>query len=258
MSKLTFYGYLICPFAQRVRFALEALKIDYEFVHIDLHAGAQKEEAYLKINPFGKLPSIQIDGKVVYESLILLEFLGDRFGGVFPKDDIAKAENRIWANYFDQNVASKVFPLFGLKKANNQEGIEKHAQEILNNIKFFTQKSGLEDRIKNNPKGYFNGDQLSFVDFVVAPHIRNIETFFKLFVGRSIYSFAEPNESIQNFEKYSKNLLSSQPYLSITDNLKQLPPIETNSFLKDLGVDSIEKFNYEHFFKEFHQKKFLS
>lgn len=98
---ITFYGFILCSYAQRVRFALESLNIAYDYIEIDLLASEQRSEEYLKINPFGKVPSIAVDGKIIYESLVLLEYLENEFGGVFPKGNIEKAHSRIWGSFLD-------------------------------------------------------------------------------------------------------------------------------------------------------------
>ncbi len=43
MTKLKLFGYLLSPYAQRVRFAVEALNIPYEYLEVDLFAGKQRE-----------------------------------------------------------------------------------------------------------------------------------------------------------------------------------------------------------------------
>lgn len=40
MGKLTLYGYIMCPFVHRVRFALESLKISYDYYEVDLFRNA--------------------------------------------------------------------------------------------------------------------------------------------------------------------------------------------------------------------------
>jgi len=49
--------------------------------------------------------------------LALLEYIENEFGGVFPKDNVAKTQERIWVSYFDSSVASKFFGVFGKLKA---------------------------------------------------------------------------------------------------------------------------------------------
>lgn len=110
---LTLYGFILCPYVQRVRMALESLNIAFDYIEVDLLVNEQRSEEYLKINPFGKVPSIAVDGKIIYESLALLEYLENEIGGIFPKDNIEKTQNRIWGSYLDSVVISKLNGLFG-------------------------------------------------------------------------------------------------------------------------------------------------
>lgn len=50
----------MCPFSSKVRFALELLKLDFEYIEIDLMTGRNREEFYLKINPAGRVPSMTL------------------------------------------------------------------------------------------------------------------------------------------------------------------------------------------------------
>ena len=80
---LKFYTAEICPFAHRVAIALHetlgAHPANLEKVEIDL---ANKPEWYAqKINPAGTVPTLQLEnGKFVYESDIIAEFVLEKYG----------------------------------------------------------------------------------------------------------------------------------------------------------------------------------
>jgi glutathione S-transferase len=44
-----------------------------------LAKGEHKTEAYLKINPWGKVPALSVDGKIITENTAILTYLARRF-----------------------------------------------------------------------------------------------------------------------------------------------------------------------------------
>ena len=62
-------------FARRVRIALLEKKIPFEPVLIDMAVREHKSEAHLSRNPYGRVPAIDDDGFVLYESASILTYL---------------------------------------------------------------------------------------------------------------------------------------------------------------------------------------
>jgi len=72
------------PNGRKVSIALEELEVGYEVHALDLRAGAQKTEKFLKINPNGRIPAIIDDGFAVFESGAILLYLAEKFGKLIP------------------------------------------------------------------------------------------------------------------------------------------------------------------------------
>ena len=72
---LKLYYHPLSTFSQRVRIALIEKKIAAEFVEVDLFARAQFLPEYRAKNPYGRVPAIEEDGWVLYESTAILEYL---------------------------------------------------------------------------------------------------------------------------------------------------------------------------------------
>jgi glutathione S-transferase len=61
-----------------VHLALLEIGADYQLELVDFDKGAQRDAEYLKLNPCGKVPTLLIDGRPVYESGALLTVLAER------------------------------------------------------------------------------------------------------------------------------------------------------------------------------------
>ena len=77
------------PNGRKVSIALEELALRYEVNRVDLAAGEQLKPDFLRLNPNHKVPVLEDDGQVVWESGAILLHLGekyDRQGVILPSD----------------------------------------------------------------------------------------------------------------------------------------------------------------------------
>ena len=75
---LKIYYHPFSTFARRVRIALIEKDIHAELaelVEVDMTAGAHKQQSYLRLNPYGRVPTLQEDDFVLYESTAILDYL---------------------------------------------------------------------------------------------------------------------------------------------------------------------------------------
>jgi glutathione S-transferase len=62
-------------FSRRVRIALLEKNIPCELIEVDMMARAHRGPAYLALNPYGRVPTLEEDGFILYESTAILEYL---------------------------------------------------------------------------------------------------------------------------------------------------------------------------------------
>jgi len=75
---LKIYGAdLSCP-ANKVRFVANELGLEYEYIHINIKDGDNKTEDFLKLHPAGKVPVIDDDGFVLFESNTICKYLAKK------------------------------------------------------------------------------------------------------------------------------------------------------------------------------------
>ena len=86
------------PKVVRMYMAERGIEIDLE--EVDLMAGANRQSDYVKINPGGQLPALELDnGDVIAEITCICEYLDDRDGGssLIGTTPEERAETRMWA-----------------------------------------------------------------------------------------------------------------------------------------------------------------
>ena len=96
--------------AQRVRWALEELGLEYRLQHIDLHKGEGKSPDYLAIHPLGQLPALRVNDEVMIESGAIVQWLAEAYPdrGLAPAHDSPQRREFLQWMYF--SVTSLEWP----------------------------------------------------------------------------------------------------------------------------------------------------
>ncbi len=104
--------------SQRVRFVLNAKKLPFEEVKLDLLAGDQLKPDYLALNPNGVVPTLVHDGTVVIDSSVIIEYIDEVFPeweNFTPKEPAKRAAMRALMRFIDEMPAAAVrIPTFNL------------------------------------------------------------------------------------------------------------------------------------------------
>ncbi len=96
MLKLYHNGNSVCSI--KVRVVLAEKQLDWESVEISLPKGEQLTPEFLKINPNGVVPVLEDDGRRIYESSVIAEYvdgLSDE-NPLMPEDPYLQAKTRVW------------------------------------------------------------------------------------------------------------------------------------------------------------------
>lgn len=84
--------------AERVRWALDELGLDYQVKTIELFKGEGQQPDYLAIHPLGQLPALKINSDVMIESGAIVQWLAESV----PGSELAPATDRPARRAFDQ------------------------------------------------------------------------------------------------------------------------------------------------------------
>src|SRR5687767_6856527 len=98
---ITLYDAVPSSNSDRVKIALQEKGLPYQRVTLDLAKKEQKQPDFLKLNPYGKVPVINDNGKVLFESCIINEYLDEQYPqpALMPKDPHLRARGRILVDY---------------------------------------------------------------------------------------------------------------------------------------------------------------
>jgi glutaredoxin 2 len=100
---ITLYDAARCPYCARVRIALAEKGIEYEPVAVDL----SNRPAWLyEKNPVGRVPVLEEDTLVLPESVVIMEYLEERYPepALLPADAAARALERLRVLRFDDEL----------------------------------------------------------------------------------------------------------------------------------------------------------
>ena len=86
---ITFYGTPKSTYVRTVRLLLAEANIDYDLKDIDIFNGDNKTDEYLAKHPFGKVPTVEIDGNTIYETTAITHYINQKLAnGIFAPPDV--------------------------------------------------------------------------------------------------------------------------------------------------------------------------
>ncbi len=162
--------------SDRVKIALAEKGLPWEGVWIKLAKREQKSPEHLTRNPYGKIPVIEDDGKILFESCIINEYLDEKYPNppLMPKDPLLRARGRILVDYFLNYLHDPYWALRGeiMMKKNEAERDQKiitaMRTELLQRLQY------LETELAD--KAYMLGE-FSLVDIDMFPRFPRMESF---------------------------------------------------------------------------------
>lgn len=127
--------------SNKVRFALNAMKLPYVFESVDLAAGQQRQPAFLKVNPVGRIP-VLVDGPfTVFESNAIIRYLAEKTGSpLYPKSLEGRTLINQWLDFCSIHVGGAVGKIFfntivyKFLNAPKDENSLKEGRQFLNNF----------------------------------------------------------------------------------------------------------------------------
>jgi len=113
----------------RTRIVLKEKNLPFDRILMDLPNKEQKQDWYLALNPYGKVPVLVEEGAWVYESALCNEYLEEKYPAppLAPTDAGAKAQMRLWVEFCNSQF---VPPVIGLIYENRKPAAERSPEKI--------------------------------------------------------------------------------------------------------------------------------
>ncbi|HJY82263.1 MAG TPA: glutathione S-transferase family protein [Candidatus Binatia bacterium] len=113
----------------RTRIVLKEKNLPFDRILMDLPNKEQKQDWYLALNPYGKVPVLVEEGAWVYESALCNEYLEEKYPtpSLAPTDAGAKAQMRLWVEFCNSQFVSAVI---GLIYENRKPPAERDQEKI--------------------------------------------------------------------------------------------------------------------------------
>jgi maleylacetoacetate isomerase len=176
------YDYFRSTACYRVRLALSLKNIVYEKIEIHLinNNGEQHSPKYQHINPQGLVPSLDINGKILTQSLAIIDYLEELFPEtpLLPQDPWFKAIIKSLALI----IACDMHPLNNLRVLNRLKEQFKANQEQVNDWYHHWLAEGfnafelqLQRLERSNPVCF--GTKPSLADLCLIPQVYNAQRF---------------------------------------------------------------------------------
>ena len=93
---------------------LEEVGASYTFVPVDI-SGEARDPEYLKLNPHGRVPTLVLDGRAVFEAAAICAWLADRHpeAGLAPANDAPERGTYLqWMMYLTNTVQERMLQMF--------------------------------------------------------------------------------------------------------------------------------------------------
>jgi glutathione S-transferase len=161
---LTIYGFDFSSPANKVRFAANAMGLQYEYKQVNLLAGEQKSPEFLKLNPIGRVPAIDDNGFKVFESAVIIKYLADKNNSpLYPKDLQKRTIVDQWIDFANIHVATALARVTFNRVMYKFLNVEKDERSLNDGIKFLGQFLPIiEKQLKENR--YLGGSEMTLAD----------------------------------------------------------------------------------------------
>lgn len=174
------YGYFRSSASYRVRIALNMKGLSYQQVSVHLAKGKQYEPEFAAISPQNLVPVLEHDGRMLYQSLAIIEFLNERYPDppLLPQDPFARNRVRSLALI----CGCEIHPLNNVRVLNyltETLGLSEAQKLAWYHHWVTTGFEALEQRLASeNATGRFcHGDEPGFADISLVPQVANANRY---------------------------------------------------------------------------------
>ncbi|XP_038070038.1 pyrimidodiazepine synthase-like [Patiria miniata] len=208
----------LSPFSHRVRLVFATKGISYDEINCNL---GTKPEFLVERNPSGKVPVLEINGKVITESRVISELIEELYPDppLYPKDPFDKAQDRVIVEMYTSKVQNPMMKAIFT-------GDMKAAGKLMDGLGF------IERELVKRGTPFFGGQEPGMVDLMIWPFNERLVSFDPLYdLGKA---------QLPNLVDYV-NRMESTPAVKATASPKEM-------YLKIFkGLAQSDQYDYETF-----------
>ena len=170
------------PNGVKVSIALEELGLPYDAHTITLSDEDVKSDAFLSLNPNGKIPAIidpdGPDGKMLalFESGAILIYLAEKAGALLPKDAAGRYETIQWV-MFQMGGIGPMFGQYGFFSRFAGKDVESPVPRERYRSESVRLLGVLEERLEG--RTWIMGDDYTIADIATFPWVRGAKVFYE-------------------------------------------------------------------------------
>ena len=201
-------GFHVSNYHNKVRIALIEKGIAFEE---DANCRPSQKDDWIARSPMGKVPLLEVDGKPISESSVILEYLEDAYPAkpLLPKDPVARAKARELTTHIEWHLEIVARRLYGqaffggTASEDLKQAVDK---ELAKSIRTLVQLS------KFDP--FIAGKDLTIADLAAFVHLPLISLATKLVLGRDVL------EGVAQVKPYLKMLRERPAFARVDDDRK--------------------------------------
>src|SRR5678816_2647344 len=172
MARAILYDYYRSSASYRVRIALNLKGIDYERRAVNLLDREQRDAAYRAINPQGFVPTLEIDGHRISQSLAICNYINS----IVPDPPFmpADAADRAHVLALALTVACDIHPLNNLrvlKYLQSTFGVDDAANPSSIQCRYHRSLAALEEMARPKAGAFLFGDAPTIADICLVPQL---------------------------------------------------------------------------------------
>jgi maleylacetoacetate isomerase/maleylpyruvate isomerase len=175
--KLTLHSAWRASAPYRTRIGLNLKGLTYDYVPVNLVTNQQHDPAYAALNPQRLVPTLEVDGRILTQSLAILEWLDETIPqpALLPTDPFDRATVRAMAEI----IACDIHPVNNTRilRALTELGVAEDSRTAWIQRWITDGFTALEPQVARHGQGFAFGDGPTLVDCCLVPQVYNAERF---------------------------------------------------------------------------------
>ncbi len=173
------YSYFRSSAAYRLRIALNLKGLEYDYIPVNLLKAEQKSDDYLRLNPQGLVPAMELpDGTTLGQSVALLEWLDETYPEppLLPADALARARVRSLVG----SIACDIHPICNIAVTNYlKDRFDATQGDVIDWYTTWMHRgfAAIETVLEANATPFAFGEQPGLADVYLVPQLYNAQRF---------------------------------------------------------------------------------